>query len=62
MSPTSASAIYYLGRALQLLAMWILLVDIFMAGPMGPAPNPFYVGVVMFIAGWLMVRSQVPSK
>jgi hypothetical protein len=27
-----------------------------MAGPMGPAPNPFYIGVVMFIAGWLMVR------
>jgi hypothetical protein len=32
-------------------------VDIFMAGPMGPAPNPFYAGIVMFIVGWLMVRT-----
>lgn len=37
--------------------MWVLLVDIFMAGPMGPAPNPFYVGVAMFVVGWLLVRS-----
>jgi len=50
--------LFYLGRFLQVFAMWILLVDIFMAGPMGPAPNPFYAGVAMFIVGWLMVRSQ----
>ena len=43
--------------------MWILLLDIFMAGPMGPAPNPFYVGVAMFIVGWLMVRDPCrPNK
>ena len=42
--------------------MWILLVDIFMAGPMGPAPNPFYVGVAMFIVGWLMVRQASPKS
>jgi hypothetical protein len=58
MSPRLGAAIYYVGRLLQAFAMWILLVDIFMAGPMGPAPNPFYAGVVMFIVGWLMVRRQ----
>ena len=58
MSPRLGAAIYYIGRVLQAFAMWILLVDIFMAGPMGPAPNPFYAGVVMFIVGWLMVRRQ----
>jgi hypothetical protein len=58
MSPRLGVAIYYVGRLLQAFAMWILLVDIFMAGPMGPAPNPFYAGVVMFIVGWLMVRGQ----
>ena len=42
--------------------MWILLVDIFMAGPMGPSANPFYVGVVMFIVGWLMVRQASPKS
>ena len=61
MSPGASAAIYYLGRLLQSLAMWILLVDIFMAGPMGPAPNPFYAGVVLFIVGWLLVRSQAPK-
>jgi hypothetical protein len=58
MSPRLGVAIYYVGRLLQAFAMWILLVDIFTAGPMGPAPNPFYAGVVMFIVGWLMVRGQ----
>lgn len=58
MSPRLGAAIYYTGRFLQALAMWILLVDIFMAGPMGPAPNPFYAGMVMFFVGWLMVRRQ----
>jgi hypothetical protein len=40
------AALYYFGRLLQVIAMWVLLVDIFMAGPMGPQPNPFYIGVV----------------
>ena len=57
MTPRAGAAIFYVGRFLQVLAMWILLVDIFTAGPMGPAPNPFYAGVVMFLAGWLMVRA-----
>ena len=62
MSPTVTAVIYYVGRFLQLLAMWILLVDIFMAGPMGPQPNPFYVGVATFIVGWLMVRTVARGK
>jgi hypothetical protein len=57
MSPRVAAAAFYVGRFLQVLAMWVLLVDIFTAGPMGPAPNPFYAGVAMFIAGWLLVRA-----
>jgi hypothetical protein len=52
------AALYYLGRLLQAIAMWVLLVDIFMAGPMGPEPNPFYVGTAIFLVGWLLVRSQ----
>jgi hypothetical protein len=59
MSPAVGAVIYYAGRALQALAMWILLMDVFvLAGPMGPPPNPFYLGVALFIAGWLMVRTQ----
>ena len=57
MTPRLAGVVWYVGRFLQVFAMWILLVDIFMAGPMGPAPNPFYLGVAMFIVGWLMVRT-----
>ena len=56
MSPQIGALVYYAGRLLQALAMWVLLVDIFMAGPMGPQPNPFYVGVALFIIGWFMVR------
>ena len=57
MSPRSGAVIWYLGRFLQVFAMWILLLDIFvLAGPMGPPPKPFYAGVVMFIVGWLLVR------
>jgi hypothetical protein len=52
------TALYYFGRFLQVIAMWVLLVDIFMAGQMGPQPNPFYIGTAVFIAGWLLVRSQ----
>jgi hypothetical protein len=58
MNPQVGAAIYYVGRFLQVFAMWILLVDIFMAGPLGPEPNPFYAGVAMFIVGWLMVRKS----
>ena len=58
MSPQLGAVVYYTGRVLQAVAMWILLMDVFvLAGPMGPPPNPFYVGVAMFIVGWLMVRT-----
>ena len=56
MSPTVGAVIFYVGRLMQALAMWILLVDIFMAGPLGPQPNPFYVGIALFLAGWFLVR------
>ncbi len=58
MTPRVAGVVYYLAAFPAGLAMWILLVDVFMAGPMGPPPKPFYVGVVMFIMGWLMVRQS----
>jgi len=61
MSPRVAGILWFVGRFLQAFAMWILLVDIFMAGPMGPAPNPFYLGVTMFIVGWLLVRQTSPK-
>jgi hypothetical protein len=58
MTPAAGAAVFYLGRLLQVLAMWILLWDVFSAGPMGPQPNPFYYGTAMFIVGWLLVRAQ----
>jgi hypothetical protein len=59
MNPQLGTVIFYVGRILQGLAMWILLMDVFvLAGPMGPPPNPFYAGVAIFITGWLMVRTQ----
>ena len=51
--------VYYIGRALQLLGMWLLLVAIFMAGPLGPSPRMFGVGVAIFITGWFIVRRRV---
>jgi hypothetical protein len=59
MTPGLGAAIYYVGRFLQVLAMWILLADIFLAGPMGPQPKPFFIGIGVFIVGWQMVRTQV---
>ena len=47
---------YYAGRGLQLLGMWILLVDIVMAGPLGPAFNLFALGIGIFLVGWILVR------
>jgi hypothetical protein len=63
MNPKAGAILFYLGRLLQVLAMWILLMDVFvLAGPMGPPPKPFYVGVAMFIAGWLLVRQTSRIK
>jgi hypothetical protein len=49
-------AIYYVGRALQLVGLWVLLVSLFTAGPLGPSPRLFAGGIAVFVIGWLMVR------
>jgi len=51
------SAMYYLGRLGQLIGMWILLVDLFTAGPLGPSPRLFAAGVGVFLAGWGLTRA-----
>lgn len=50
--------VYYLGRLGQILGMWILLEDMFTAGPMGPDAKLFGVGCVVFLAGWGIVWSM----
>jgi hypothetical protein len=50
------NAVYYLGRFGQLLGMWILLVDIFTAGPLGPDPRLFAVGIAVYLVGWGLTR------
>ena len=50
---------YYLGRIGQLIGMWLLLVDVFMAGPMGPSPQLFAGGVGVFLAGWGLTRVKL---
>jgi hypothetical protein len=49
-------AIYYLGRFGQILGMWLLIVDVFTAGPAGPDPRLFGAGVAVFLAGWGLTR------
>jgi hypothetical protein len=51
--------LYYSGRALQLLAMWLLLVAVVTAGPLGPSPRLFAAGIAVFLLGWLIVRALV---
>lgn len=53
--------IYYVGRLAQLLGMWLLLVDVFTAGPMGPDPRLFGYGVAVFVAGWALTRVKKRS-
>jgi hypothetical protein len=55
-------AVYYVGRFAQLVGMWLLLVDLFTAGPLGPSPRLFALGVGVFIAGWAIVRSAKRSS
>ena len=54
--------LYYLGRFLQLLGMWILLVDLFTAGPMGPDAKLFAGGIVAFVAGWRLAKSRAGTN
>lgn len=49
--------LYYAARGAQLLGMWILLVDIGTAGPLGPDPRLFATGVGVFLAGWGLSRA-----
>ncbi len=51
-----SSILYYTARGAQLLGMWILLVDVATAGPLGPDPKLFGVGVAVFLAGWGLTR------
>lgn len=50
--------LYYAGRGLQLIGMWLLLVAIVTAGPLGPSPRIFGAGTAAFLAGWLIVRRR----
>jgi hypothetical protein len=53
---TVSKIFFFLGRGLQLIGMWLLLVDLFTAGPMGPDPKIFAAGVVVFVGGWGLTR------
>jgi hypothetical protein len=48
--------LFYAGRFMQLIGMWLLLVDLFTAGPLGPSPRLFAAGVGTFLAGWGATR------
>ena len=54
-------AVYYLGRLAQLIGMWLLLVDLFTAGPMGPDAKLFGIGVAIFVAGWTLTKVKKRS-
>jgi hypothetical protein len=49
---------FYVGRGAQLLGMWLLLVDVFTAGPMGPSPRLFAIGVAVFVAGFGLAKAS----
>jgi len=50
------TAVFYAGRFGQLIGMWLLLVDLFTAGPLGPNPRLFAAGILVFVAGWGVTR------
>jgi hypothetical protein len=56
-----SSAIYYLGRFGQILGMWLLVVDLFTAGPLGPNPRLFAAGVAVFLVGWGLTKVRSPK-
>jgi hypothetical protein len=49
-------ALFLIGRGAQLVGMWLLLVDLFTAGPLGPSPRLFAAGVAVFLGGWWVTR------
>ena len=55
------TAVYFMGRAAQLLGMWMLMIDLFTAGPMGPNPRLFGAGVAVFLAGWGLTKIRKRS-
>ena len=50
-------AIFYLGRFGMIVGMWLLLVDVVTAGPMGPNARLFGVGVLVFLSGWGLTKA-----
>jgi hypothetical protein len=50
------AAFYQAGRLAQLIGMFDLLYDTLTAGPMGPDPKIFALGIVIFLAGWGVTR------
>ena len=52
-----SSVLYYVGRFGQVAGMWILLVDLFTAGSLGPNPRLFAIGVAAFLSGWGLSRA-----
>jgi hypothetical protein len=48
--------LYQIGRLLQLIGMVDLLYDMVSAGPMGPSPKIFAVGIIVFLGGWGLTR------
>ena len=48
--------LYYIGRGLQLVGMAALLEAILVAGPLGPSPRIFGVGVAVFVVGYFLVK------
>jgi hypothetical protein len=56
------TVLYYLGRGVQLLGMWMLLVDLFTAGPLGPSARLFGIGIMVFVVGWGLVKVTRGSR
>jgi hypothetical protein len=50
------SFVYYVARLAQLIGMWLLIVDVVTAGPLGPNARLFAAGVAIFLAGWALLR------
>lgn len=50
------AVLYYIGRGGQIIGMWMLMVDMFTAGPLGPNPRLFALGVAVFLSGWGLTR------
>jgi hypothetical protein len=38
--------------------MWLLVVDIVTAGPLGPSPRLFAAGIAVFLAGWAFTKAK----